>query len=108
MDKGQISRTVRELEELGLVSALPIPTDGRSSLLSATPQGLERLAAARDPQRALARSTTLDDWSIDEIEQPHATAARALAPATRPESAASSSRRCRLLGTRISGLVAPA
>ena len=65
-DKGQISRTVRELEELGLVTRTPDPSDGRSWLLSATPEGLERLAAARGPQEhtLLAR---LEGWSIDEI-----------------------------------------
>ncbi|HEY6801380.1 MAG TPA: MarR family transcriptional regulator, partial [Agromyces sp.] len=49
-DKGQISRTVRELEQLGLIERTPDPDDGRSSLLSPTPEGLTRLAAARAPQ----------------------------------------------------------
>jgi DNA-binding MarR family transcriptional regulator len=65
-DKGQISRTVRELEELGLVTRTPDPTDGRSSLISATAAGLERLAAVREPQEH-SLLTTLDSWSIDEI-----------------------------------------
>ena len=38
-DKGQISRTVRELEGLGLIARTPDPEDGRSSLLSPTPEG---------------------------------------------------------------------
>jgi len=38
-DKGQISRTVRELEELGLITRTPDPADGRSSLLSPHPKG---------------------------------------------------------------------
>ena len=67
-DKGQISRTVRELEQLGLVHAHADPDDGRSSLLSPTAEGLERLAAARAPAGELARSTRLDDWSVDEID----------------------------------------
>ena len=33
-DKGQICRTVRELEGLGLITRTPDPEDGRSSLLS--------------------------------------------------------------------------
>ena len=49
-DKGQISRTVRELEQLGLIERTPDPDDGRSSLLSPTPEGLQRLADARAPQ----------------------------------------------------------
>jgi DNA-binding MarR family transcriptional regulator len=65
-DKGQISRTVRELEELGLVTRTPDPADGRSSLLSPTPEGLERLAAARAPQESVLLNT-LEEWSVDEI-----------------------------------------
>jgi DNA-binding MarR family transcriptional regulator len=65
-DKGQISRTVRELEDLGLITRTPDPEDGRSSLLSPTPEGLERLAAARAPQESLLLDT-LDAWSLDEI-----------------------------------------
>jgi DNA-binding MarR family transcriptional regulator len=65
-DKGQISRTVRDLEELGLVHRTPDPSDGRSSLISPTAEGLARLTEARGPQEhtLLAR---LDSWSIDEI-----------------------------------------
>jgi DNA-binding MarR family transcriptional regulator len=65
-DKGQISRAVRELEGLGLITRTPDPEDGRSSLLSPTPEGLERLAAARAPQESLLLDT-LDSWSLDEI-----------------------------------------
>ncbi len=65
-DKGQISRTVRELEQLGLVQRTPDPTDGRSSLLAPTPEGLERLAAARAPQESTLVDA-LEDWSLDDI-----------------------------------------
>jgi DNA-binding MarR family transcriptional regulator len=65
-DKGQISRTVRELEELGLITRTPDPADGRSSLLSPTAEGLERLAVARAPQESVLLDT-LEDWSVDEI-----------------------------------------
>jgi len=65
-DKGQISRTVRELEELGLVTRTPDPADGRSSLLSPTPTGLERLAAARAPQESVLLNT-LEGWSVEQI-----------------------------------------
>lgn len=65
-DKGQISRTVRELEQLGLIERTPDPADGRSSLLSPTAEGLERLARARDPQeRTLVDA--LEEWTIDDI-----------------------------------------
>jgi DNA-binding MarR family transcriptional regulator len=57
---------VRELEQLGLVARTPDPEDGRSSLLSPTPEGLARLAAARVPQEnGLLES--LEQWSLDEI-----------------------------------------
>lgn len=65
-DKGQISRAVRELEQLGLVQRTPDPADGRSSLLSPTPEGLERLAAARAPQEHTLVEA-LRDWPIDDI-----------------------------------------
>ncbi len=65
-DKGQISRAVRELEDLGLITRTPDPADGRSSLLSATPEGLERLAAARAPQENMLVDT-LSEWSVSDI-----------------------------------------
>ncbi|KJL37650.1 MarR family protein [Microbacterium terrae] len=65
-DKGQISRTVRELEQLGLVERTPDPSDGRSSLLSPTTVGLERLAAARAPQES-SLVDALEEWPIDDI-----------------------------------------
>ncbi|MFH8249142.1 MarR family winged helix-turn-helix transcriptional regulator [Microbacterium sp. B2969] len=68
MDKGQISRTVRELEQLGLVARTPDPTDGRSSLLSPTPEGLERLDAARHPRES-GLADALDGWNVEDIER---------------------------------------
>ena len=65
-DKGQISRTVRELEQLGLIQRTPDPEDGRSSLLSPTPFGLERLAEARAPQESLLVDA-LEEWPVDDI-----------------------------------------
>ncbi|WP_334150164.1 MarR family winged helix-turn-helix transcriptional regulator [Microbacterium sp.] len=66
MDKGQVSRTVRELEDLGLIVRTPDPSDGRSSLLRLTPLGSERLAAARAPQEGMLMST-LHDWNLTDI-----------------------------------------
>ncbi|CAH0155700.1 hypothetical protein SRABI76_00906 [Microbacterium oxydans] len=66
MDKGQVSRTVRELEDLGLIVRTPDPSDGRSSLLRLTPLGAERLAAARAPQEGMLMST-LHDWDLTDI-----------------------------------------
>ncbi|WP_159499349.1 MarR family winged helix-turn-helix transcriptional regulator [Microbacterium sp. 18062] len=67
LDKGQLSRTVRELEQLGLVERSPDPSDGRSSLLSPTAFGVERLAIAREPQED-ALLGALADWPVDDIE----------------------------------------
>lgn len=66
LDKGQLSRAVRELEQLGLVERTPDPSDGRSSLLSPTAFGLERLIEARLPQEN-ALIEGLSDWPIEDI-----------------------------------------
>lgn len=65
-DKGHISRTVRDLEALGLVVRTPDPADRRSSLLSATPDGMRRLAQARAPKEN-ALVDALDEWAIEDI-----------------------------------------
>ena len=82
MDKGQLSRTVRELEQLGLVSRTPDPEDGRSSLLSPTAEGLERLAAARRPYES-SLVDALEDWPVEEIDD-LARLLRALSAGTTP------------------------
>ena len=66
-DKGQISRTVRDLEQQGLIARTPDPDDGRSSILSPTASGLERLAAAREPHEH-SLLTALEDWPLSDIE----------------------------------------
>ena len=65
-DKGQVSRTVRELEQAGLVERTADPADGRSTRLTATPEGVERLAAARsaDPH---ALHDVLANWDVSDI-----------------------------------------
>lgn len=67
MDKGQASRTVRELEELDLVERTSDPTDRRSSLLRLTEHGSERLALARRPQEGMLMQT-LSEWSVSDID----------------------------------------
>lgn len=66
MDKGQVSRMVRELEELGLIERTADPADGRSFLLELTMLGTERLSAARLPQEGMLLRT-LSDWSLTDI-----------------------------------------
>jgi len=84
-DKGQISRTVRELENLGLVVRTPDPSDGRSSILTATPEGLERLDAARNPRES-ALADSLESWDVADIER-LAHLLRALTSGTAPDPA---------------------
>lgn len=66
MDKGQLSRTLRELEELNLIQRTPDADDRRSTLISPTADGLARLAAARRPQEG-AMLRRLASWDVDEI-----------------------------------------
>lgn len=67
-DKGLVSRTVRKLEGLGLVARTPDPNDGRSSLISVTPHGTDRLAEARMPEENRLFES-LRAWSVDDIRQ---------------------------------------
>ncbi|GAA3033862.1 MarR family winged helix-turn-helix transcriptional regulator [Microbacterium dextranolyticum] len=66
VDKGQLSRTVRELEQLGLIRRDPDPDDRRASILSPTPFGLERLSSAREPQES-SLVYALEQWPLDDI-----------------------------------------
>ncbi|MGB4780012.1 MarR family winged helix-turn-helix transcriptional regulator [Microbacterium sp.] len=66
VDKGQLSRAVRELEQLGLIRREPDPSDRRASILSPTELGMERLEAAREPQERTLLEV-LDDWPLEEI-----------------------------------------
>lgn len=66
VDKGQLSRTVRELEQRGLVERTPDPSDRRASLLSATAEGGECLARARG-SRENALAGSLAEWPLDDI-----------------------------------------
>lgn len=66
MDKGQLSRTIRELEHLGLIQRTPDPSDRRATLISPTAEGLVRLSAARRPQES-AMLRALDPWPIEDI-----------------------------------------
>lgn len=67
-DKGQVSRAVRELEQLSLVVRTPDPNDGRSSLIAATDDGLARLRAARGSDES-PLVLALEAWSIDDIRE---------------------------------------
>lgn len=67
-DKGLISRTATELEDLGLVVRRADATDGRIRLIAVTPLGRERLEVARVPY--LARmAEIIADWPLSSVER---------------------------------------
>jgi DNA-binding MarR family transcriptional regulator len=67
-DKGQVSRSVTELEDLGLVERTADAADGRIKLITVTPEGLARLERARLPYEGRL-SEVLADWPVDTIEK---------------------------------------
>ena len=68
VDKSLLSRTVRTLEELALIERTPDPADGRSSLLSATAAGRERLADIHAThQGPLMRG--LAEWPLEDVRR---------------------------------------
>lgn len=66
MDRGQLSRALRELDDLDLITRSADPVDKRCSILSPTPEGLARLAAARAPYDSMIEAA-LADWKVDDI-----------------------------------------
>lgn len=67
-DKGLISRTVTELEDLGLVVRRPDAADGRIRLIAVTSFGRERLEMARVPYLARMRKV-IADWPPSSVER---------------------------------------
>ncbi|WP_052460363.1 MarR family winged helix-turn-helix transcriptional regulator [Microbacterium gorillae] len=66
VDKGQMSRTIRDLDEHGLVERTPDPNDGRSALITLSALGRDRLEIARNPSyNRLAH--VLDSWTVADI-----------------------------------------
>lgn len=66
IDKGQLSRCLRDLEQRELIERHADPQDGRSTLLYPTESGRERLAAARVPHESL--TAVLQDWPVTDID----------------------------------------
>lgn len=67
-DKGQVSRSVSELEELGLVERTTDAADGRIKLITVSDEGLARLERARLPYEGRL-SEVLADWPLESIEK---------------------------------------
>jgi DNA-binding MarR family transcriptional regulator len=66
MDKSLLSRQLRTLEELGLVERTQDPTDKRSSILTLTGFGTERVGTVQAADRA-ALYGQLRDWEVDDL-----------------------------------------
>jgi DNA-binding MarR family transcriptional regulator len=66
--KATISRQLRVLENLGLITRAPDPDDGRASLVHLTPRGRQRFRAVREARRA-EYMRKLDSWDPAEIAE---------------------------------------
>ncbi|GAA4900798.1 MarR family winged helix-turn-helix transcriptional regulator [Streptomyces coeruleoprunus] len=66
--KATMSRQLRALEELGLVTRVPDPADGRASLVRLTEEGRARFRRVRDARRA-RYVRKLADWDRAEVAE---------------------------------------
>jgi DNA-binding MarR family transcriptional regulator len=67
LDKGAVSRVVRQLLDLGFVERTPDPNDGRASILAAAPAAISRFEeAATDRRRKFGER--LSDWEPTDID----------------------------------------
>ncbi|MFD5033614.1 MarR family winged helix-turn-helix transcriptional regulator [Streptomyces sp. NPDC058220] len=66
--KATMSRQLRALEDLGLVTREPDPADGRASLIRITDEGQARFRRVRDARRAMYVQK-LADWDRGEVSE---------------------------------------
>ncbi|MEN8650941.1 MarR family transcriptional regulator [Streptomyces sp. 21So2-11] len=66
--KATMSRQLRAMEDLGLVTREPDPADGRASLVALTDGGRERFRRVRDARRA-RYVRKLADWDRAEVAE---------------------------------------
>lgn len=66
MDKSVVSRHLRLLKDLGFVTSVPDPADGRASLYEPTRAALQRMEDIRHEVQA-AYAGVLDHWSDDDV-----------------------------------------
>lgn len=66
VDKALLSRTVSQLEALGLVCRRSDPADGRAQLLTLTAEGRARFESAHTAKRSRIRGR-LETWHPDEV-----------------------------------------
>ena len=67
--KATMSRQLRALEELGLVTREPDPADGRASLVRLTDEGPRRFRRVRDARRRARYVRKLADWDRGEVAE---------------------------------------
>ena len=67
IDKGAISRQLQHLLDLGLVSRVPDPDDGRATLVSASDDAVRRMPDVADHRRKWL-DEQLGDWSAAELD----------------------------------------
>lgn len=75
MDKSVVSRTIKQLTDLGLAERRADPTDGRAFFVAATPQAVRKVAAMRDSNR-MTLHRFLSTWPADDVAQLTALLAR--------------------------------
>ncbi|MDN3026722.1 MarR family transcriptional regulator [Streptomyces sp. S.PB5] len=66
--KATMSRQLRALEQLGLVTRAPDPADGRAWLVELTEEGRSRVGRVRDARRA-RYAGRLADWDPKEVSE---------------------------------------
>ncbi|PZT68566.1 MarR family transcriptional regulator [Streptomyces sp. SW4] len=66
--KATMSRQLRALEDLGLVTREPDPADGRAWLITLTPEGRERVGRVREARRA-RYARRLADWDPEAVAE---------------------------------------
>ncbi|WP_175411060.1 MarR family winged helix-turn-helix transcriptional regulator [Streptomyces sp. TRM64462] len=66
--KGTMSRQLRALDDLGLITREPDPADGRASLVRLTDEGRARFRRVRDARRA-RYVRELADWDRAEVAE---------------------------------------
>ncbi|MEU7801459.1 MarR family transcriptional regulator [Micromonospora arborensis] len=65
LDGSTVTRQVSALQRDGLITRTPDPSDGRGTVISPTPAGLQRMAAVQAARTRLY-GDMLADWSADD------------------------------------------
>ncbi len=68
LDKGAVSRVVRQLEGLGMVERVPDPDDGRAQLLQLTATARTRLSEVADCRRN-GFTDLIEGWDVEDLRQ---------------------------------------